>query len=517
MSLRWPPRLLLALLSGLALAFAFPSYNLPILAWGAVAVLMLALLGARPWRAASYGFLHGLVYTIASLPWIYTVMRVHGGLSTIAAASVMALLAAAHAVFPAAFALMVAWLARTSAPRACLAAPFLWVALEFARMHLPAIGFPWNLLGYAAASSGLLQMVTVTGIFGLSFLVAAYNALVAWVVTVWGSQQAPHSRSRAVKLWLAVTAALVCIALVGPRLIPPQSGGAANQLAYLVQTNFPQSLSYPADWMDVHAEELDELERLSEPPTDSPPALVIWPEVPAPFSLQDPKFAGRAERIARASTNGFLLGVVDWKPGRQGELVPYNSAALLDPSGRRVFLYDKIHLVPFGEYVPLRPWLTFAKKLVVEVGDFQAGSEPKVGAVPGSGGRFGAFICYEGIFPHEVRRFVDNGAELLINLSNDGWFGRSAAPEQHAAMARVRAVENRRWLLRDTNNGYTVVVDPYGRYTARLQTDVRGVLRASFGFRSDRTIYSRWGDWIAWMCTVVSFLFVVTKLLPSKA
>jgi apolipoprotein N-acyltransferase len=328
---------------------------------------------------------------------------------------------------------------------------------------------------------------------------------------------------------LAITAALLLVAYFGGRFVPKQQ---PRHVAHLLQTNFPQSPSYPADWMDRHTPELDELERLSIAAGRKSSGLVIWPEVPAPFSLQDPKFAARAEHIARTSESDFLVGVVDWKPGAHGGLAPYNSAALLDPSGRRVFLYDKIHLVPFGEYVPLRHWLAFAHKLTAEVGDFQAGSQYKVGELlgglgrgqgPGSSGRtsggerFGVFICYEAVFPDEVRRFVVNGANLLINLSNDGWFGRSAAPEQHLAMARVRAVENRRWLLRDTNNGFTVAVDPYGRYVARLAPDVRGVLDAPYDSRSDLTLYVRWGDWLAWLCVAVTAgLFADATRRPRK-
>jgi len=298
-------------------------------------------------------------------------------------------------------------------------------------------------------------------------------------------------------LLLIVTPLLPATARIGDGFVPHEQG---QHSVHLVQTNFPQSPSYPVDWMERHATDLGELDALSIGATAQKPGLIVWPEVPAPFSLQDARFAARAERIARASRNGFLVGVVDWKPGAHGGHAPYNSAALLDPAGRRVFLYDKIHLVPFGEYVPLRRWLTFAAKLTVEVGEFQTGSEPKVGRLPGTNERFGVFICFEAVFPNEVRQFAANGANVLVNISNDGWFGRSAAPEQHLMMARVRAVENRRWLLRATNNGYTVVVDPYGRYTARMEPDKRGVLSADYGFRNDMTLYTRWGDWLAWLC-----------------
>ncbi len=498
------PRLLLALGSGLALALAFPSHNLPILAWFAVAGLMFASLGEPLRRAWLYGFLHGAVFYTATLPWIYAVMRVHGDVEVAPAGGILALVVATASLFATAFALGVAWVSRRGVERACLAAPFLWVALEFARTHLPAIGFPWNLLGYAAAQNlALAQLATLTGIYGLSLLVAGYNAWLVWAFL------ASSDRRRRTFIWAIASGLLLLVALLGGRLVPQQT---PRYVARLVQTNFPQAPSYPSDWLDQHASELDELEQLSIVAGGHRPSLVVWPEVPAPFSLQDPKFAARAVEIARGSQADFLVGVVEWRPGVAGALLPYNSAALLDPAGERVFLYDKIHLVPFGEYVPLRRWLTFASKLTAEVGDFQSGSEYRVGELTGLGPagtpvrdrRFSVFICYEVVFPDEVRRFVANGAQLLINLSNDGWFGHSAAPAQHLSMARVRAIENRRWLLRDTNNGYTVAVDPYGRYAARFAPDLRGALDAPFDFRSDLTWYARWGDWLAWLCVVAA-------------
>jgi apolipoprotein N-acyltransferase len=500
----WLARVLGAPLSGLALAFAFPPGSATIDAWVSIAWLTVVSLGVRPRQAALFGWLHGAVFYGVTLPWIYTVMRVHGGLGVAAAAGVMGLVVAAAALFPAAFAWGVAWVGGSSVTRACFAVPFLWVALEYARTHLPHLGFPWNLLGYAASgNSALLQVVSLTGIYGLSFLVAGYNALLAWAFLHYASAR----RRTPLLVWLSVTAVLVAYAGLGARLLPIER---AQYAARLVQTNFPQAPSYPVDWMERHAAELDQLERLSSPAGGQAPGLVIWPEVPAPFSLEDAKFAGWAERIARASRGDFLVGVVDWKSTAQGGLAAYNSAALLDASGREIFLYDKIHLVPFGEYVPLRRWLTFAGKLTAEVGDFQSGSAYKVGKLAG-GRQFGAFICYEAVFPDVVRRFTLNGAELLINLSNDGWFGRSAAPEQHLAMARVRAVENRRWLLRVTNNGYTAVVDPYGRYRARMAPDVRDAMTVAYGFRDDLTPYVRWGDWLAWLCVVVTAGLVVRR------
>jgi apolipoprotein N-acyltransferase len=241
---------------------------------------------------------------------------------------------------------------------------------------------------------------------------------------------------------------------------------------------------------------------------------VVWPEVPAPFTFVDPQFVERAQRLARRSGHPFLAGVVEWKPVQDTSgaaprtiMAPYNSAVMLDAAGRRIFAYDKINLVPFGEFEPFPLIHHVVTNVSEEVGGFRRGSDYSVGQLS-NGFRFGTFICFEAIFPNEVRKFAKNGVNLFINISNDGWFGRSAAPDQHLRMARVRAVENRRWLLRATNNGFTVSVDPYGRIVARLASDIRGALDAPYDFRTDRTLYTRWGDWVAWLSVMASAILL---------
>lgn len=501
MNLSRPVRFLLAIGSGLALSFSFPNYNLPLLAWISVAMLMLASLGARKREATLYGFINGALFYPLSVPWIDTVMQQYGNVSPLASAGILALMTIAGALFPIAFAVLVSRVGKRSIAMACVFAPFFWVALEFARTHLPIIGFPWNLIGYAASGNlAFVQLTSVTGIFGLSLLVVGFNALVVWAI----ASPSPKSR-RAVLVALLI---LVGIAKIGPRFVPL---AVPDHIAHLVQTNFAQSESYPSNWMDIHAADMRQLENMSINAARKSSGVIIWPEVPAPFSLQDAQFAAIANRIAHLSGEDFgeyfLVGVVDWKLGPDRQWLASNSAVLLDPSGQRQFTYDKIHLVPFGEYVPLRRWLTFAKSLTVGISDFTPGHTYAVGNLPG--GRFSVFICYESIFPALVRRFVANGAELLVNISNDGWFGRSSAPLQHLMMLRVRAVENRRWLLRDTNTGYTVDVDPYGRIVARLQPFTRAELDAPYAFRSDLTPYTRFGDWLAWLCGLATILLLV--------
>jgi apolipoprotein N-acyltransferase len=492
-SLRWTA----SVASGLALAFAFAPYDIGLVAWVALALLIGAAVGAGWRKAFLFGLVHGIAFFGISLSWIYTVMRVHGGLSPPEAAGVFVLLIVVLSFSPGMFAAGVAWCARRSVAHACLAAPFLWVATEMWRRHALGQGFPWNLLGYAAAQHlGLLQLVSLTGIYGLSFVLAASSALIAWVLL---------TRTRTA--WLAgiITGVVAVSAVLAGDLFVPQE--RADYEAVLVQTNFPQSLSYPADWMDRHAAELDEIETISAEAARRTRGIIVWPECPAPFYWQDPRFSARLSRLALTTATDVVAGVVNWRPGPQGALEPYNSAVLVDSAGHRTFSYDKINLVPFGEYVPWRRWLTFVNTITAEIGDFQRGKEYSVGGLPG--GSFSVFICYEAVLPDQVRQFARHGARLFINLSNDGWFGESAALEQHLAQARVRAVENRRWILRATNTGLTASIGPYGRIVAALEPDRRAALIAPYAFRDDITIYTRFGDWLVWLSIAVSLWFII--------
>jgi len=497
----WRFSLGLSIGAGVALALAFPGYNVPLLGWVSVAGLIVATLGAGIGQATLGGLAFGAAFYSFSVPWIYTVMHEYGPLPAWQAAGVMALMILVASPYFVAFAMAMAWISRRSVRAAVWASPFLWVACEWGRSRMPDIAFPWNLLGYAASGNlALVQIASVTGIFGLSFLMACYNAiLVALLLSL-----REKTWNRAAALGLAVlTAALVLVSAVGGRFVPVALPTAE---AHLVQMNLPQSESYPANWDQLHARDMQEIRDISVNAARRQPGVIVWPEVPAPFSMEQPEFAQRAAGIARDAGSLFLLGVVDWKASAAGAEAPYNSAVMLDAQGREEFLYDKMHLVPFSEYIPWRRYFFFAKGILFLVGEFHPGTQYRVGQL--DGGRFAVFICYESIFPDQVRRFVLGGAGVLINISDDGWFGRSAAPAQSLAMARVRAVENRRWLLRDTNNGLTASVDPYGRVVASMAPDVRGELDAPYAFRDTLSFYTRWGDWVAEISTLIGMLLL---------
>jgi len=500
-------RLVVGAVSGAALSLSFTGFYLSIYSWICVGILMVVLFGARPWVAFGCGFLHALCFVLTSVPWIAEVLSVHGGLSRAGGWGVLLLIASVWGILIGTFAWIVQRLSRRSIVLACVGAPFLWVTFEFVRALLPEISFPWNLLGYpAAANLALAQVTTVTGIYGLSFLVAAFNALLAWTDVA----QSPRPKRR-IAILAAATALILIVMLAGPRLVPE---APSNHYARAVQLNFPEALSYGSDWFATHSKDLDEVERYSLASSIYHPDLLVWPEAPAPFSFQDSQFAKLASSLAIHFRHPFIAGAIEWKPPLDGSsttsrLAPYNSGLLMDAQGQRVFVYDKIHLVPFGEYEPFPLIHRVVTSVSDEVGGFRKGRNYSVGPMPG-GYTFGLFICYEAIYPGEVRHFAANGADLLVNISNDGWFGRSAAGEQHLHMARVRAVENRRWLIRSTNNGFTVSVDPYGRIYRPLPPDIRAAADLPYDFRTDKTLYTRFGDWFAWLCVLVSVILFAT-------
>src|SRR3984893_2729370 len=501
-------RLVIAAVSGATLSLSYTGFYLSIYSWICIGILLISLFGARPRVAFFCGFLHALVFCLTSVPWIATVLAVHGGGSGPGGGGVLVLIASVWGILTGMFAWIVQRLAAYSIALACIGAPFLWVSFEFVRARLPEISFPWNLLGYpAGANLGLVQLTSVTGIYGLSFLVAAFNALLAWaeVGPAWAAR-------RRLGVLAAAAICLISVMLIGPRLVPhPQ----ANHMARAVQLNFPEAAEYGSNWFANHTRDMLEAAGLSLAPKSHDEDLLVWPEAPAPFSYQDPRFAQFASQLAAKFGHPFLVGVIEFKPPTDGAAtahsttVPFNSALLFNPQGQRIFSYDKIHLVPFGEYEPFPLIHEVVNRVSDEVGGFRKGQTYGVGSLPG-GYSLGVFICYEAIYPGEIRHFAADGATLLVNISNDGWFGRSAAARQHLLMARVRAVENRRWLLRVTNNGYTASVDPYGRIYEPLPTDVRASADLPYDFRTDRTIYTRFGDWFAWLCVAVSAILLAS-------
>ena len=242
---------------------------------------------------------------------------------------------------------------------------------------------------------------------------------------------------------------------------------------------------------------------------DDNPGLIVWPESPAPFFIADPRLQRWLVAMAQDKNSYLVIGSLGETPEVNGKQQLLNSALVMDPHGNVVGHYDKIHLVPFGEYVPFQNLLFFANKLTREVGDFARGDQRKVFDLGGT--HAGVFICYESVFPDEVREFTANGAQVLINISDDLWYGETGAPAQHLQMTRMRAVENHRWILLATNNGTTASIDPLGRVVKQAPRNVRTAMVAPFSPQTEMTFYSRYGDVFAWACVVISLLAVFVR------
>ncbi len=244
------------------------------------------------------------------------------------------------------------------------------------------------------------------------------------------------------------------------------------------------------------------------PPYPTHPDLVVWPESPAPFFEDDPQFEQAMAAVARKVQAPLIVNAVgaDYSPTSH-DWKSYVSAVVFNANGNRIGRYDKIHLVPFGEYIPFQDLLSFAHKLTGRVARWDRGRMRNVFLLDtqkGGSHRYGIFICYEAVFADEVRQFARNGAEVLVNISDDGWYGDTSAPWQHLNMARMRAIENRRWLLRDTNTGVTASIDPYGSVRQSIPRHQVDALPAEFGFRSGITFYTAHGDVFAWVCALLS-------------
>lgn len=502
--------LALAAASGGLLAASFPKFGHPACAWVALAPLLVAITaggrsgGARGpldprRRALVLGLTAGLVYFAGTLYWLVDVMVTYGGLAAPIAFVVAALLVVYLAIYPAAFAWTVGRLWGRAGGWAVAAAPAVWVAFEWVRAHA-LTGFPWALLG--TSQTGVLpiaQLASVTGVYGLSLLVAAGGAALAWAV-------AGRGRSRLV-------ASLGVLGLVGAVVVWGRARIARGDLladgvpvrVAVVQGNVEQDAKWDPAWQPAI---LERYLRLSEEAVRAGARLVVWPESSVPFYFgEEPAGTERVRQVARTASAYLIVGsderaMHSGQPDGRLELRYYNAAVLVRPDGATGGVYRKMRLVPFGEYVPLGRLLFFVAPLVQAVSDFSPGERATL--LPVDRHAVSVAICYEVVYPDLVRRFVREGSELLATITNDAWFGRSSAAYQHFQQASLRAIEQGRYLVRAANTGISGVVDPYGRVVVRTALFETAVRVADVRFLSARTVYSETGDLVAYLCLVVT-------------
>ncbi|MEO8098958.1 MAG: apolipoprotein N-acyltransferase [Acidobacteriota bacterium] len=482
-------KLFLALLSGACLVVIFPGFNFTWLAPVALAPLLIACARESNWKKRFLlGWASGVLFWFFICIWIQFVLEVHGGMGRWGGWGTFALFAALKGLYTAAFAAFAGPLLRRSWAIPAVAA--LWVAVEQSHGSIGlawvGLGFTWLHLGNAAIDWPLLpRLAPLTGVLGISFVLAMTSCALALIALKRPPKQL---------VWLAALAALFVL----PSLPAAASG---SELVQVVQPDIDTESRWTTESFEQMEQRLATLSQKEDAP------LIVWPEAPAPFYPDRPAFAAFMASIARGADATFLMGGVSYTK----EGAPLNSAFLMNPEGRIVERYDKMELVPFGEYIP--PAFDWVNRITGEAGDFQPGT--RAITLPLGQHRMGAFICYESAFPNLVRHFTEQGAEVLVNLSNDGYFGDSDAREQHLSLVRMRAAENGRWILRSTNDGITAMVDPAGRLTDRIPQHTETSRLMRFNYERHLTVYVRYGDWFPWSCFVCSLAALIASAVAD--
>jgi apolipoprotein N-acyltransferase len=496
------------LLSGALLILSFPKYGHPAVAWLALAPLLIQMADradapAPARRGFVAGWLCGVAYFGGTIYWTGGVMARYGGISTPLAAAIATLLIAFLALFPALFGVIQSQLAARHGPRALLLAPCVWVATELARTYVFG-GFPWALVGYTQTTVlPVAQLASLTGVYGVSALVVFVSAAAALTVT-----------GRRPERWAAAAAAAalvaVCAAWGSMRMADGALARDGTPLRVgLIQGNVPQDRKWDPAYS---AEILFRYLEASRQAADRGARLIIWPESATPFSYQTSPEAEAVRSLARERGVWVLLGSDELDAGNPS--VSYNSAFLVRPDGSTAGVYRKVRLVPFGEYVPFRRLLFFARPLVETIGDFAPGDAPV--PLPFADGIVSTAICYEVVYPALIRQGVLQGSTLLTTITNDAWFGRSSAPYQHFEMAAMRAIEQGRYLARSANTGISGVIDPYGRVLAASDLFESEVVVEQVRLLQARTVYAALGDTVAYASAILSLAAWVSAGMAGR-
>jgi len=485
---------LLPVFTGLLLFASFPRVDQGYLAWIAfipIAVFIDRISGIR--RAIGGGFVLGFVQAFSLMTWMPAVLMNYGGLSPVLAWFAYSLLIALLACYPAAACGLTKYLILRGGNAFLLVFPALWVLSEYAQSLSPFGGLPWLTVGYSQSRFlPVIQISDIIGVYGISFVIVWTAVSIRWIV---------RKKAWSTAAWLPAALSVVMVAGVicyGRLAMHWWAMPAPRFRVAMLQKN----ISYD----DPHSVLLDKFlngyvrmaDRLKSSGTD----LLLLPESPSPvFFETDAPYRKTLQTLAGRFRFGIIFNNVRYLESGESSRF-YNTAYFMNRGGLVEGVYDKIHLVPFGEYIPLKSILSFVEVISKDVGSFEFGADYRT--IKLDGHPVNAVICFEAVFPGMVRRFVGQGSELIVNLTNDGWYGNSAAPFQHLAIARFRAVEFRRFLLRSTNSGVSAVVYPDGRIQSSTGILREEICRGRFDFINARTLYARYGDVFVLLCAIIS-------------
>jgi len=516
--------ILFSISSAFLLVLSFPQFDLSFLAWIALTPLLAVLATSGPKRGFLFSLLCGIIFFSGIFHWILEVPRyrlLHHGILGL-------YLGFYFGLFGLAFSGVCVRLGLTTA---LIAAPFFWVSLEFLRSNLWFLALPWGLLAHSQHHHPVfIQTASVTGTYGVSFLIVLVNSALTAVgdgvlsrfknhATAFDRTPFPKARTWAV----AIAGGIWIISLIYSQvMISRPFDGQAAKVA-VVQPNIPQNKKWNRKYADFIMQTYADL---TEHAAAEQPALIIWPESATPAAInQNMKVKRQVEHIVRSAETYLLLGSCEQQKfgqRRSKKIIYKNSAFLISAKNRpaKRQRYQKIRLLPFGEYLPLKKTIPWSMINVPDIERSVPGNKYTVFEHPAF--RFGVTICWENIFPEMVRQYVLRGAEVIVNITNEAWFGKTAAPYQFVSMSVFRAVENRIYVARSANTGISCLIDPYGRIVDRVRnargddTFVRGNLIGYVIPMTSKTFYTRYGDWPVWVCTVFSVVFILLALFKGS-
>jgi apolipoprotein N-acyltransferase len=502
--------ILLSLFSGILLILSFPNFDLEFLAWVALVPLFYSIEGKGLFHSFKLGFLTGIIFFLGILYWIIVAVHTYGNVPLILSGLILLLLLLYLSLFLGAFTFLYQLIQIRLGFRTILFAPLLWVSLEYLRSFF-LTGFPWANLGHSQyLNLPFIQMADITGVYGLSFVILLVNTTLYGVPHQWQKKTFPFQE---VSITVIVLLGFLVYGYGKMKAVDRQMIQSHPLKIGLVQGNIDQSIKWDKSFQK---ETLKIYEKLSFKVAEGKPDLIIWPETATPFFFQDAKeYQPFVLDIPKKTETFLLFGTPSYKI-EKGKVNHYNSAYLVSPSGDLIGKYDKIHLVPFGEYVPLSNLLFFIGSLGEGIGNFKSGKEIFNFSLPQ--GKFGVLICFEIIFPDLCRKFVKRGADFLVTITNDAWFGKTSAPYQHFAIATFRAIENRVFIARAANTGISGLIDPLGRVMKQGGIFKEETMSGTIRLLKNKAFYTLYGDVFAWICSGFSILLLGYSLLqkPTK-
>jgi apolipoprotein N-acyltransferase len=496
----------LVIASGAATALAFPKFNLAFLAWISLIPLLYILPRFMPGKGFFLGFLAGFSYYAVLIYWIPSVPAHYGNLSLPFSFLIYIIFVLFLALFWGVFSLSFSKIHRSFPEAAFILSPFIWISLEYVLTHL-LTGFPWGLLGSSQYRNlPFIQMASVTGVYGLSFIIILFQSM--FVFSMRFRRRSPF--------FLAL--GLLILVYIGGFLGMKEVRLAGDSFKGAVLQGNVSSDIY---WDEVNTQETQSLFRrhmeLSRKAYEEGAHLVIWPEFSVPLCFSCPQalyqgFKASLFEFVQETESTLLLGTNEVAVS-EGEMHYYNTALCLHPDFS-MSQYHKMHLVPFGEYTPYKTIFSFIQKMTHAIGDITPGKKQALHKFDSY--LFGSPICYEIIFPDLVRRFVKKGAHFLVTITNDGWYGKSSAPYQHFSMAVLRAVENRRFLLRAATTGISGIVDPYGRILHKSKMMTMTYLSGYITPSEKLTLYTRYGDILPLLSLTFTLIFLILAVIKSR-